>query len=172
MKRTRKLAITALLSALGTVLLALGSLIEVLDLSMAAIVSCFVVFLHIEFRGAYPYLFWASTSLLTLILVPTGGAGLLFALLGLYPLVKAFLERIHPVLEWVCKTAMAAALLALFVLLAKFVFLLPDAILSGWLLPVFLVVAMAAFVLYDVALTRLVVYYGLRIRPRIERYLK
>ena len=172
MRRTKKLAITALLSALGTVLLSLGTLIEVLDLSMAAIVSCFVVFLHVELGGGYPYLFWAATSTLTLILVPTGGAGLLFALLGLYPLVKAFLERTPPVLEWVCKTALAALLLALFVLLARFVFLLPDAILTGWLLPVFLAVAMVTFVLYDVALSRLVVYYGLRIRPRIERYLK
>ena len=172
MKRTKKLATTALLSALGTVLLSLGTLIEVLDLSAAAIVSCLVVFLHLELGGAYPYLFWASTSALTLILVPTGGAGLLFALLGLYPLLKALLERLPRVLEWVCKMSLAALLLTLFVLLAKFVFLLPDAILSGWLLPVFLIVALFAFVLYDIALTRLVVFYGLRIRPRIERYLK
>ena len=153
-------------------LLSLGSLVEVLDLSMAAIVSCFVVFLRIELRGIYPYLFWAVTSIATLLLVPTGGAGLLFALLGLYPLIKAVLERLSPALEWTCKILLACGLLTLFVLLAKFVFFLPDAIFSGWLLPVFLLVALVAFVLYDIATSRLIVYYGLRIRPRIERYLK
>ena len=172
MKRTKKLTLTALLAALGTVLLTLGSFVEVLDLSMAAIVSCFAVFLRIELGGAYPYLFWAVTATASLLLVPSGGAGLLFALLGLYPIFKAVLERLSPVWEWVCKISLACAILTLFVLLAKFVFLLPDAILSGWLLPVFLAVALTAFVLYDVALSRLIVYYGLRLRPRIARFLK
>ena len=172
MKHTKKLTLTALLAALGTVLLALGSLIEVLDLSMAAIVSCFAVFLRIELRGAYPYLFWAVTSIASLLLVPTGDAGLLFALLGLYPLLKAVLERLSPALEWICKLSLAAIILTVFVVIAKFVLMLPDAILSGWLLPVFLLVALTAFVLYDVALSRLIVYYGFRIRPRIARFLK
>lgn len=172
MKGTKKLTLTALLAALATVLLTLGSLVEVLDLSLAAIVSCFVVFLRIELGGVYPYLFWLVTSIATLLLLPTGSAGLLFACLGLYPLCKAVLERLHPVLEWVLKLLLAGCILTAFVLVAKFVLLLPDAILSGWLLPVFLAVATTAFVLYDIALSRLIVYYGLRIRPRISRFLK
>ncbi len=172
MKRTKKLTVTALLSALGTVLLTLGSLVGVLDLSMAAIVSCFVVFLRIELSGAYPYLFWATTSLCSLLLMPSSSAGLLFALLGLYPLTKAVLERRHPALEWSCKLLLAGSILTVFVVVAKFILLLPDAILTGWLLPVFLAVALASFVLYDIALSRLIVFYGLRIRPRISRYLK
>ena len=172
MARTKKLTLTALLAALGTVLLTLGSFVEVLDLSMAAIVSCFAVFLRIELGGAYPYLFWAVTSVCSLLLVPTGGAGLLFALLGLYPIFKAVLERLSPPLEWFCKITIAVAILTLFVVIAKFVLLLPDAILSGWLLPVFLLAALTVFVVYDIALSRLIVYYGLRIRPRIARFLK
>ena len=172
MKSTKKLTVTALLAAVGTVLLTLGSLIEVLDLSMAAIVSCFVVFLRIELRGGYPYLFWAVTSLCSLLLMPSSSAALLFTLIGLYPLSKAVLERRHPVVEWLFKLALAGSALTLFVLAAKFVLLLPDAILSGWLLPVFLAVSLAAFVLYDIALSRLIVFYGFRIRPRISRFLK
>ena len=172
MRSTKKLALTALLSALGTVLLSLGSLIEVLDLSAAAIVSCFVIFLRIELGGAYPYLFWLVTSLASLLLLPTGAAALLFALLGLYPLGKAVLERCHPVVEWCAKILLAGTILTLFICIAKYVLLLPDAILSGWLLPVFFAVALLAFVLYDIALSRLIVYYGLRIRPRISRFLK
>ena len=172
MKSTKKLALTALLASLGTVLLTLGSLIEVIDLSAAAIVSCFVVFLRIELGGAYPYLFWLVTSVATILLFPSGTAGLLFALLGLYPLCKALLERLHPVVEWGLKLILAGSILAAFIYVAKFVFQLPDAIFSGWLLPVFFAVALLAFVLYDIALTRLIVYYGIRIRPRIARFLK
>ena len=172
MKSTKKLTVTALLSALSVVLLTLGSLLEVLDLSMAAIASCFVIFLRIELGGAYPYLFWLATSTATLLLLPSGSAGLLFACLGLYPLAKAVLERLHPVLEWALKLLLAGCILSAFVLVAKFVLLLPDAILTGWLLPVFLAAALLTFVLYDIALSRLIVYYGLRIRPRISRFLK
>ena len=172
MKRTKKLTVTALLSALSVVLLLLGSFVEVLDLSMAAIVSCFAVFLRIELGGAYPYLFWLATSVITLLLFPAGAAGLLFLLLGLYPLLKARIERIPPVIGWILKLLICALVLTAFVLLAKFVFFLPDTILTGWLLPVFLITALAAFVLYDVALSRLILYYSFRIRPRITRFLK
>ena len=172
MNGTKKLTVTALLSALATVLLTLGSLVEVVDLSAAAIVSCFVVFLRIELGGAYPYLFWLVTSIASVLIFPAGSAGLLFACLGLYPLCKAVLERLHPVLEWALKLLFAGCILTAFVLVAKFVLLLPDAVLTGWLLPVFLAAALLTFVLYDIALSRLIVYYGLRIRPRISRFLK
>ena len=172
MKNAKKLTVTALLSALSVVLLTLGSLLEVLDLSMAAIVSCFSVFLRIELGGAYPYLFWLATSLISLLLLPASSAALLFLLLGLYPILKARMERITPVLGWLLKLLVCALVLTAFVLVAKFVFLLPDPIFSGWLLPVFLAIAFAAFILYDIALSRLILYYSFRIRPRITRFLK
>lgn len=173
MKSTKKITLCAILTALSVVLLTLGTLTQVLDLSMAAIVSCFVVLIRIEIGGAYPYLFWAATSLATYLILPSAeGAGLLFAALGLYPLLKAVLERLPRVLEWILKLLVGAAIIAVFVLLAKFVFMLPDDILQGWMLPVFCAVALAAFVLYDVALSRLIVLYSLRIRPKIERFLK
>lgn len=172
MKSTKKLTLTALLAALSTVLLTLGSLIEVLDLSMAAIVSCVVIFLRVELGGGYPYLFWGVTTAASLLLVPSSSAALLFALIGLYPLAKAVLERRRPVIEWSCKLLLAAVALTAFVLIAKFVLFLPDAILTGWLLPAFLAIALVAFVLYDIALSRLLIFYGLRIRPRISRFLK
>jgi len=90
----------------------------------------------------------------------------------LYPLTKAILERRPPIVEWTCKLLLAGGILTVFVLVAKFVLLLPDAILTGWLLPIFLTVALTAFVLYDIALSRLILFYGLRIRPRIARFLK
>ena len=70
------------------------------------------------------------------------------------------------------KILLAAGLLALFIYLAKFVFMMPDAVFSGWLLPAFYAIALAAFVLYDIALSRMIVYYTFRIRPRIARFLK
>ena len=172
MKRTKKMTLTALLSALSVVLLLLGTFSRVLDLSAAAIVCCFVVFLRLEVGGAYPVFFWGATALITLLIYPTGGAGLFFALFGLYPLLKARFERFHPVLEWTLKLLVCAVVITAYVLLAIFVFRLEDAVLTGWMLPVFLLLAVAAFVLFDVALSRLIVFYSLRLRARIAHLLK
>ena len=69
MKETKKITVCAMLAAFSVVLLAIGALFNVLDLSMAVIASLPVLFAHLEFRKSYPWLLWAVTSLLSLLLV-------------------------------------------------------------------------------------------------------
>ena len=69
-KGTRALALSAVFSALGVVLLALGSLLQVLDLTMAVLASFLVILAVIELRGRYPYLIYAVTAVLGLLLCP------------------------------------------------------------------------------------------------------
>ena len=172
MKRTKKLTLCALCTALTVILLLLGSFVEVLDLTMAGVGCCFVIFMHLELGGIYPFFLWGASATLSLLLLPSGGAGLFFALIGLYPLLKAMLERLPRTVEWVLKILICLLILTAYVLLARFVFLLPDAVLSGFLLPVFLLVATLAFIAFDIALSRLIVFYGIKIRPRIAHLLK
>ena len=47
MNNTKKLAISAVLVALGTVFMVLGAVIEVMDLTVCAIASLIVVFIYI-----------------------------------------------------------------------------------------------------------------------------
>ena len=171
MKRTKKLTLSAMLSALSVVLLLLGSFIEVVDLSAAAIASFLVVFAFLELGVGYAVLLWAAASLLSLLFFP-GGASLLYAALGLYPLLKAILERLAPPFEWILKILTCNAALSVYILVGKFVLMLPDEVLSGWLLWVFIPLANLAFVLYDVAMSRLITHYSIRIRPRIAKFLK
>ena len=77
-KATRRLAVSAVLAALGVVLLLLGSLVQVLDLSMAAIASLLVVFAVIEIGGKYPILIYLVTSVLSLLLLPVKTAALIY----------------------------------------------------------------------------------------------
>ena len=69
-RATRRLAVSAMLAALGVVLLWLGALVEVLDLSMAAIASMLAVFAVIEMSRRYAILVYAVTALLSLLLLP------------------------------------------------------------------------------------------------------
>ncbi len=171
MKRSKKLALCAMLTALGTVLLLLGSFIEIVDLSAAALASFLVVFVFIEIGGKWAVALWLATSLLSLLIFPSG-ASLFYGALGLYPLLKALCEKTHPVLEWVLKMLTCNAILAAYILIGKFVLMLPDAVLSGVLLWVFIAMANLAFVLYDIALSRAIVFYGLRLRERFSKLLK
>lgn len=162
----------AVVSALSVVTLLIGSLVQVLDISMAVIASLFVVFGVIELRGPYPYLIWGVTSLLSLLLLPVKSAALIYFLFaGYYPIVKALLEGHLPrLLAWVLKLVVFNLVLGLVVLLAvKVVFaeIPPEWVKYWWLL----FALEPVFVLYDIALTRLITTYILRWRERL-RFLK
>ena len=166
-KGTRRLAFAAILSALGVVLLELGSLVEMLDLSAAILVSVFVAYAMIELRGAYPYLLYGVTALLAVLIWPSGTATwayLLFA--GYYPIVKYHLEsRLPKVLAWVLKIAVfllgggAAAAVWMGVLTPNG----PALLAAQWWI---LLLLPPVLVLYDIALTRLITFYLLRLRRR------
>ena len=91
---TRYLAISAVLCALGVILLAVGALFQVLDLSMAVIASFAVILAVIELGGSYPFLIYLVTSVLSLLLVPVKTAPLAYVCFaGFYPMLKAVFER-------------------------------------------------------------------------------
>lgn len=166
---TRKLALSSVLAALGVLMLTLGSFVEVLDLSMAALASLMVVFAVIEIQGKYPYLVFAVTAVLSLLLLPNKTPALLYALFaGFYPIAKAGLEsRVSPVPCWVLKVVIFNVCVAAAAFVAVKL-LLPNAglILAYWYwLPI---VGTPIFVLYDVALTRLISTYLQRWRVRLR----
>lgn len=169
LKKTRALTLAAMLVALGVVLLGLGALIEVLDLSMAALASFLVVFAVIELGGAYPYLIYAATGLLSVLLLPAKTPALIYLLFaGYYPILKAVFEKKLPrVPAYICKVLVFNAGLALAVFLALR-FFAPSAQSAFswqyWLL----LIGTPVFLLYDVALTRLITFYLFRLRQRFH----
>jgi len=172
MKRTKKLTLCAILSALAVVLLWLGKLLDVLDLSAAALASFFVVFLFMELGLFWAVMHWGVTAALALIVASGSGAPLFYAVFGLYPVLKAYLERMPRIAEWVLKLIVCNVTLAAYILLAKYVFLLSDTALSGKWLWVFILLANVVFVLYDIALSRLITFYSLRLRRHFLRFLR
>ncbi len=166
-RRTKCLTVSALLAALGVAILALGSLLDTLDLSVAALASFFCVYAVIEMRGGYPWMIWAVTSGLAFLLLPQKSPALFYLLLGFYPMIKERIERLPRVAAWVVKLAWlhlagAAAILAFRFLLA------PNAAFESrvWMLALFYVAVVFCFVLYDIAMTRLITFYLLRLKGR------
>ena len=168
---TRRLAVSAVLSALGVVLLWGGAAFQVMDLAMAAIASFLVVFAVIEIRGAYPFLICAVTAVLSLLLLPIKTPALAYAaFFGYYPIVKAALERrLRAALAWVVKVvAFALGGAAALLVAAKVLLMDLSALYADWWI---ILLAAPVFVLYDVGLTRVISAYLCRWRGRF-RFLK
>lgn len=167
-KVTRRLAVSAVLAALGVVLLLLGSLVQVLDLSMAAIASLLVVFAVIEIGGKYPILIYLVTSVLSLLLLPVKTAALIyFVFAGYYPILKAVLEgRLSKPVAWGLKAVIFCAAVTVGLFSAGKLFLMDLSwIFANWW---FLLCLLPVFVLYDIALTRLISAYLGKWRARLR----
>ena len=172
--RTRRLAISAILAAIGVILLYLGAMIEVLDLSVVVLASLVCVLAVLEMGGAWPWLIYATVSVLSLVLLPQKTPAVLFLLFGgCYPILKAYFERRGRVLAWTLKLLSFNLALVLAFFIVKELFLLPEGDSLAWLsLPlwyaILVVAGNAVFVLYDVALSRLIRGYLYRLRDRLR----
>ena len=177
MSTTKKIAMAAVLSALGAVILTIGSFISVLDLSSAAIAGFVIVIAVIELQKYYPVLMYFVISILSGLMLPNKYPVLFFIFFGgFYPIFKAYAERFHYVVAWVVKFSMFNTFLALLIFAIKFLaakgFLPPFEnnnlyeFLGNFKFIVF-VVANFVFLLYDIAMSRIINLYLLKIRKLI-----
>ena len=184
-QKTKKLTVSALLSALGVVMLLVGSLIEVLDLSMAALASFFCIFAVIELGDAYPWLIFSVTSILSVIIMPQSMGGWFYLLFfGYYPIIKEKLERLKKPLAWLIKLIVLNTAMIVSVALAYFLFFgqkggnLFDAFLyvfGGEGIGTYLAAAVyvafnVVFIVYDIALTRIISYYFFKLRSKFKLF--
>ncbi len=169
--QVKYLTVSAMLSALGVVMLGLGSLVEVLDLTFAVIASLLTVYAVIEIGGAYPWLIWIVTSTVALLLLPLKTPVLFYALLtGYYPILKQKIERrMARVPAWTFKMSVFAVSLAVIVAV---MWLFAPTLLEttgGWVvIATTVVLAVLSFIFYDICLTKLITIYFLKLQKRFR----
>lgn len=160
--------------ALGAAIMMLGTVIEVLDLSVCALASLLVVFIYIEIGSYYPWLVWICTSLATLLM---NAGSLVWAeyllVFGIYPLVKAYIERL-PRWSWmiikiVYINAVVWSLFFICELLLGLPFFGEESF--GMKIVLYLLINVA-FVAYDFFITAMVRFYFDKFRPRFKKFLK
>ena len=165
MKKTKKLAVSAILCALGVTVMLVGMYTAVLDMSAVVFASLLIMMAVIELGGVYPYLIWLVTGTLSVILMPSQLGGILyFAFGGIYPIFKAMFERLHYVVSWILKLSFFNTSLTVCVLLTKYILKIEDPI--GFDAIVYLL-GNAAFVVYDLAATGMVTVYLVKLRRRL-----
>jgi len=96
MKKTKKIAVAAILAAFGVAILYLGALIEVLDLSVALLASFLILFCMAELGKSVSLSVYLITALLSLLLLPNKSPALLYAaIFGYMPITKFLFERTY-----------------------------------------------------------------------------
>lgn len=172
-RKTRVLALSSLFVALSVVILYLGCFFEVLDLTVAAVASLLVLLAVIEIGMGTATMIWLATSILAFLLLPNKFIAVEYSfVMGCYPLVKALAERLPKGISWAIKIVFVDIAMAVMVILGHFVFGYPVE--SVWMAVAVFVLATITAVIFDIALTRLLTLYLLRLRSalRIERLLK
>ena len=169
-KRTKYLTVCAMLSALGVLMLSLGAVIEVLDLSVAVLASIFVVYVVIEIGGGYPWMVWGVTATLSILLVNPKTPALFYAVcFGFYPIIKEKWEKRS---RWLCRILKLITFHVCLgtVVLILWLFFPAQLDMSGvWWMPAALyALSLVVFIIYDFMLTRMISFYLFRLRNRFR----
>ena len=164
MKKTSKIALSAVFAALSVALMALVSIIPNLELALPAISGLFVAVIVIEVDKKWALGVWAAVSVLSLIVVPNKEAAIIYAVFfGYYPVLKSVLESKTPsAVEYIIKV------------LTFSVGIDPDLpdFLGKWAIPAIALLGIIAFLLYDYALSKLITFYCLRLSSKLRKILK
>ncbi len=156
MKNTKRLAFASIMSALSVAIMYAGSIIEMLEMSAAALASICVLLVLVETGAKYAWLTYAVTGELSFILLPTKYIAVMFVgFLGFYPMAKAFFEKRFR--GWRCLVLKILLLnVCVFLMLLAVRYVIAEAL---WFEIMVLVLANIVFVVYDYALTHLLRAY-------------
>ena len=161
-------------SALGVVALYLGSFIEVLDISAAVLASVLCAVMVIEYGKGAPLSVFLVTALLSLLLLPNKFPALLYVVFfGYYPIIKEKIEKIRSrIAQWAVKLCIfAAATVLLFLLMNVFTVDVDMSECPGGIIikAAFALLIALTLVIYDLALTKIITFYIIRLRNRFKK---
>ena len=159
--------------ALGTAIMVLGAVIEVLDLSVCAMASMLVVFIYLEVGSYYPWLVWVCTTLATALLFPGSIIWAEYLLVfGIYPLIKVYIELL-PKWSWlIVKLAYINAVIWSMFFISERLLGIPFFDEGGRTLAIVTYILMnVAFVAYDFFIVVMIRFYQIKIRPRFKKFL-
>ncbi len=174
MRNTKKITMSSILVALGVVILALGAVIELVDLTVCAIASLIVVFIYIEIGSPYTWLTWLCTALISFLVFPGSMIWINYlAVFGIYPILKAYIEK-APRAFWIpIKLVYINAVIWAMFFLVELIFKVPffgdDRL---WFRAILYVLINVAFVAYDMFITVSVKLYYAKIRQKFIRFLR
>lgn len=168
-KKTRTITLSAVFSALTVVFLYIANLIPTGRLGLVAVASLFAVAAVIE-TGIVSALFvFVGSAVIGALILPEKTDVLVYGLFfGYYPVIKSIAEKLRSaLLKWAVKLAVFEAAFSLLWFLFKNL-IFDASFLETNIIFVYLA-GTAAFILFDIGLTRLIGFYIVRISKNIKK---
>lgn len=175
MKNTAKITFSAIMAALATAFM-LTSFFPYLTYAIPAIAGLFIMVTLLEAGWKWAFGAYLSSAVLVF-LTAEPESGLMYVFFfGYYPIVKALLEKIRKsFIEWPIKLIVFnGAVLLIYMVLAKVMNIEMDSM--GEFMKYGTAILLAAgnivFILYDIAVSRMAMFYFSMVQPKIKRFLK
>lgn len=177
LKQSSKCAIGGILSALSLVLMISVAVIPFLTYALPAVAGTLIVLMVIETDKKWAFGVYAAVAILAMILVPDKEVAVMYlAFFGYYPILKAAVEsKFSNVIGWIIKVGtFLVTMVASYVLMINLMGVTIDEIEEFGIIavPMLLGMGTAAFILYDIALTKLIILYLQKFRKLFKRYFK
>lgn len=172
-KQTKAVAFGGILCGLAVAVMLLSGIFPTAEYSLPAIAGVFMIAMVIEYGYKRALICYVAVAVLCLLLVPNKEPAMLFAgFFGYYPILKGKLESLRSrVVEWVVKfLVFNGAVIASYAVIV-YLFGLGQVLeefqtFGQWSLLIFLGLGNIVFLLFDLALSRLIWLYYNRIKPR------
>jgi hypothetical protein len=169
-KKSNIVALGGMIAALSLVLMMLTLFIPFSEQALPAVAGVLLITAVLEAGPGWAFVIYIAVGLLSLFFALQNGASLYYILFfGHYTIIKSYVERLpNKLLQWVVKLLIFNICAAAVYYLVALVTGIPVDIYK-YSLPVTLVLFNIVLILYDIALSRLVVLYYYRIRKLFKK---
>lgn len=177
MKQSSKCAIGGIVAALSLVLMISVAIVPFMTYALPAMAGALMIFVVMEIDKKWAFGVYATVAILGIFLVPEKEVAVMYlAFFGYYPILKALIEsKFHMVIEWLLKLlSFLTTMVVSYYLMMKLMGLQIDEM-DEWgnmAIPILLGMGTFAFIMYDIALTKLITLYNLRWRKHFKRFFK
>ena len=174
MKKTKQLTFSAMMAALSTVMLFLGSLLDVFDLSAVLIATVFVFVVVTELGNAWGFGTYLVCSAIAFLLLPSKLIAVEFIIFGSYPVIRSILENVNIVLRIILKAIYMVVSTTGIMVISIYIFSSDINSYALWLKILIFLAGIFALVLVDIFFNRFSVLYQTKIRKmlRLDRFFK
>ena len=172
--KTAKLALCGVLAALAVALMFLGGAVPFASIACPVLASVVLLPVYAELGYKWGLLWYGAVAALSLLIAPDKEGAILFVALGYYPMLHKLFGRLRgQVLKWLAKLLYLNAATVGAYLLMLYVFCIESVVrdfegVQAVMLALILLLANISFVVYDLLLDRLEIFYHVRLRPKLK----
>lgn len=171
MKKAKEIAFLGIISALSVVLLFLGNLLQVLDISAVILASLLLLIANEELKLKSLMVYFA-TAIITMLLAQFSLVAVEYIVIAIYPILKPIIEKAPTVLVYILK-----AIYIIFAsagMVAIMYFFVGDMAKEPLMIVLYVLMFILVIVLFDILLLRFKRYYFFKLRHmlRLDKFFK